>query len=445
MDNEWRTNRLRCLRTGSRYSVSLAALSRIVSDAGAMRDTARSSGNQQFDRQGANVTAPPTVALPSSFGLSPPSLTPFDDTDLPPIRNNLSSSRNQRVSPNGRETPTIHLEKEGEKENEEMKGKESSLHYDNGNYDEKTEIDFSYNRNWRIFARCMKNVTLDAENYDIPWSLCSSTADLHANCYVQNEYAALFKGFHFEHLRASNTSKRLSEIPTFIKEALQFALYIFCLNICIHSRIRRTGRFGFPVCVSRGRHFTTFGGAINRRAWSDLCIDIGALKYTNVPLIGLSPPVRTIKAALHAVPKSLLTATPFKCNDRSTNSYGFFRGTQSNRQMQLAERNHRFLYSTSIGDTADLSASPQARGRDKRKIDNVFHRNRKLLTVGLVNKANGITTQAINTTIFGFKAHQIGPVVDRLPFQFCFKGYEDNKHDSSIDVGSCKSLAFQNN
>lgn len=45
----------------------------------------------------------------------------------------------------------------------------------------------------------------------IPWSLCSSTADLHANCYVQNEYAALFKGFHFEHLRASNASKRLSQ------------------------------------------------------------------------------------------------------------------------------------------------------------------------------------------------------------------------------------------
>lgn len=56
----------------------------------------------------------------------------------------------------------------------------------------------------------MKNViALDAENYDILWSLRSSTADLHANCHVQNEYAALFKGFHFEHLRASNTSKRL--------------------------------------------------------------------------------------------------------------------------------------------------------------------------------------------------------------------------------------------
>lgn len=31
-----------------------------------------------------------------------------------------------------------------------------------------------------------------------------------------------------------------------------------------------------------------------------------------MPLIGLSPPVRTIKAALHTAPKSLLTGTPFK-------------------------------------------------------------------------------------------------------------------------------------
>lgn len=72
-----------------------------------------------------------------------------------------------------------------------------------------------------------------------------------------------------------------------------------------------------PLYLSRklylaaGR-FTTFGGAINRATRTDLYIDIGALKYTNVPLIGLSPPVRTIKAALHSPPKSLLTAAPFK-------------------------------------------------------------------------------------------------------------------------------------
>lgn len=67
----------------------------------------------------------PTVALPSSsFGLSPPLLAPFDDTDLPTIRNNLSSSRNHRVSPNRKETRTIHLEKEGEKEDEETKEEE---------------------------------------------------------------------------------------------------------------------------------------------------------------------------------------------------------------------------------------------------------------------------------------------------------------------------------
>lgn len=52
--------------------------------------------------------------------------------------------------------------------------------------------------------------------------------------------------------------------------------------------------------------------AINRATRTDLYIDIGALKYTNVPLIGLSPPVRTIKAALHSPPKSPLTAAPFK-------------------------------------------------------------------------------------------------------------------------------------
>ena len=63
--------------------------------------------------------------------------------------------------------------------------------------------------------------------------------------------------------------------------------------------------------LAAGR-FTTFGGAINRATRTDLYIDIGALKYTNVPLIGLSPPVRTIKAALHSPPKSLLTAAPFK-------------------------------------------------------------------------------------------------------------------------------------
>ena len=51
---------------------------------------------------------------------------------------------------------------------------------------------------------------------------------------------------------------------------------------------------------------------INRGTRTDLYIDIGALKYTNVPLIGLSPPVRTIKAALHSPPKSPLTAAPFK-------------------------------------------------------------------------------------------------------------------------------------
>lgn len=36
--------------------------------------------------------------------------------------------------------------------------------------------------------------------------------------------------------------------------------------------------------------------AINRETRTDLYIDIGALKYTNVPLIGLSPPVRTYKS-----------------------------------------------------------------------------------------------------------------------------------------------------
>jgi len=64
--------------------------------------------------------------------------------------------------------------------------------------------------------------------------------------------------------------------------------------------------------VFRGGYFTTFSRAINLRVWSDLCIDIGTLKYTNVPLIGLSPPVRTIKVAFHTVPKSLVTGTPFK-------------------------------------------------------------------------------------------------------------------------------------
>lgn len=63
--------------------------------------------------------------------------------------------------------------------------------------------------------------------------------------------------------------------------------------------------------LAAGR-FTTFGGAINRATRTDLYIDIGALKYTNVPLIGLSPPVRTIEAALDSPPKSLLTAAPFK-------------------------------------------------------------------------------------------------------------------------------------
>lgn len=57
-------------------------------------------------------------------------------------------------------------------------------------------------------------------------------------------------------------------------------------------RILRTKGPSFPARILRGGHFTTFGRAINRRTWSDLCIDIGALKYTNVPLIGLSPPVR---------------------------------------------------------------------------------------------------------------------------------------------------------
>ncbi|KYN20578.1 hypothetical protein ALC57_07067 [Trachymyrmex cornetzi] len=153
--------------------VSLLVLCRFVHDAGAMRDTARSSGNQQFDRQDISLTNP---------------VTPFDDTDLPPIGSHLSSSRNHRVSPN------------------------------------------------------------------------------------TNGGTLTFKGFHFEHLRAPNTPKR----------------------------------------VFRGEHFTTFGRAINLRVWSDLCNDIDTLKYTNVPLIGLSPPVRTIKAAFHTAPKSLLTGTPFK-------------------------------------------------------------------------------------------------------------------------------------
>lgn len=39
--------------------------------------------------------------------------------------------------------------------------------------------------------RCTKTVVvLDTENY-ILWSLRLSTVDLHANCYAQNEYAAL--------------------------------------------------------------------------------------------------------------------------------------------------------------------------------------------------------------------------------------------------------------
>jgi len=56
----------------------------------------------------------------------------------------------------------------------------------------------------------------------------------------------------------------------------------------------------FPARVSRSTFYEIRQGAINRRGWPDLCADIAALKYTNVPLIGLSPPVRTIKAALGA-------------------------------------------------------------------------------------------------------------------------------------------------
>ncbi|KYQ60080.1 hypothetical protein ALC60_00904, partial [Trachymyrmex zeteki] len=215
---------------------SLLVLCRFVHDAGAMRDAARSNGNQQFDRQGVNRNVP-TTALPSSFGLS------------------------SKVS-------------------------------------------------FEIMIRFLHTIgSIIRENFNLHFA---------PGCEIRSRIPrSVFKGFHFEHLRAPNTPKRpmhIYEDHVIIFYRTRFLSFHFLCDFCILSKIYLinflTENPASPFV--RGGYFTTFGRAINRRAWSDLCIDIGTLKYTNVPLIGLSPPVRTIKAAFHTAPKSLLTGTPFK-------------------------------------------------------------------------------------------------------------------------------------
>lgn len=73
------------------------------------------------------------------------------------------------------------------------------------------------------------------------------------------------------------------------------------------KKLTKGSRDGFPIHAFtlpfawetseeayRWERFTTFGRAINCYARTDLCADIVVLKYTNVPLIGLSPSVRVL-------------------------------------------------------------------------------------------------------------------------------------------------------
>lgn len=81
----------------------------------------------------------PTAALPSSFGLLLRPVTPFDDTDLPPIGSHLSSSRNHRVSPNTNEKRQPSVRRKEERESGWRREERSSLRYDNGDYNERSQ------------------------------------------------------------------------------------------------------------------------------------------------------------------------------------------------------------------------------------------------------------------------------------------------------------------